>query len=124
MHVINGFGTDAAGECEIGGFYAGFSEGDPLTFIIIALSTFHLGLPVSPAIVTTTRGAFDPERVLAAFLRGRRLTVDVMGPWDYWALMPLSIEEARARIGLGSPLSLPDAAWEPPVTGRGARPPG
>ena len=102
MHVINGYGTDAAGECEVAGFYAGFCEGDAFTFIVIALSTFHLGLAVSPAIVTTTRGAFDPARVLAAFLRGRRLNDDVMGRWDYWSLMPLPIQDARERLGIGS----------------------
>ena len=37
---------------------------------------------------------------MAAFLRGRRLKVDVMGRWDYWALMPLPVEEARERLGI------------------------
>ncbi len=101
MHVVNGYGTDAAGECELAGFYAGFCEGDAFTFVITVLTTFHMGMPVSPAIVQPARGAFDPARVVAAFLRGRKLRVDVMGPWDYWALMPLPIEEARARLGIG-----------------------
>lgn len=100
MHVLNGYGTDAAGECEIGGFYAAFADGDAFTFIVIALATFHLGIPVSPALVTTTTGELDPERVLAAFLRGRRLRVDVMGKWDYWPLMQLPIAEARRELGI------------------------
>ena len=100
MHVVNGYGTDSAGECEVAGFYAGFSPGDPFTFMVIVLSCFHLGMPVSPAMVLPTRGAFDPARVVAAFLRGRRLKVDVMGRWDYWALMPLPVEEARERLGI------------------------
>lgn len=100
MHVVNGYDTDPAGECELAGFYAGFADGDAYTFIVIVLATFQLGMPVSPAVVTPARGAFDPERVLAAFLRGRRLRVDVMGPWDYWALMPLSLAEARAQLGI------------------------
>jgi hypothetical protein len=58
------------------------------------------GLRVSPAAVTPARGAFDPERALAAFLRGRAVQVDVMGMWDYWALMPLPMAEARARLGI------------------------
>ena len=103
MHVMNGYGTDAAGECEIAGFYCAFSPGDPFTFIMIVLTTFHLGIPVSPAMVQTTRGAFDPARVVAAFLRGRRLRVDVMGPWDYWSLFPLPLEEARERLGIADP---------------------
>lgn len=98
MHVLNGFDTDPAGECELAGFYAGFAEGDAFTFIVIALATFHLGLQVSPSVVTPSRGAFDPARVLAAFRRGRRIRVDVMGRWDYWALMPLPIDRARATL--------------------------
>ena len=35
---------------------------------------------------------------LAAFLRGRAVRVDVMGRWDYWALMPLPLAEARASL--------------------------
>jgi hypothetical protein len=101
MHVVNGYGTDPAGECELAGFYTGYCAEDAYTFIIIVLSTFHLGLPVSPPMVLPARGAFDPARVLAAFLRGRRLQVDIMGDWDYWSLMPLPIDEVRTRLGIG-----------------------
>ena len=100
MHVVNRYGTDASGECELAGFYAASSPGDSFTFIVIVLATFHLGMAVSPSVVTPARLAFDPARVMAAFLRGRRLRVDVMGPWDYWSILPLSIEEAQARLGL------------------------
>lgn len=101
MHTINGYGTDAAGECELAGFYAGSCPGDSFTFIVTVLATFHLGMPVSPAQVKPAHGAFDPARVLAAFLRGRRLRVDVMGAWDYWALMPLPVEDVRRQLGIG-----------------------
>ena len=108
MHVINRYGTDAAGECELAGFYAGFADGDAFTFVMTVLATFHLGMKVSPAVVVPAKLAFDPARVLAAYLRGRRLCVDVMGPWDYWALMPLPIDEAQRRLGL-----LPEAGRWP-----------
>jgi hypothetical protein len=107
MHVLNGYDTDPAGECELAGFYAGSAGGDAFTFLVVALATFHLGLRVSPAAVAPARGAFDPERVLAAFLRGRRLRVDVMGQWNYWELMPLPVDEVRARLGIG--LAVPAA---------------
>lgn len=103
MHVINGYPPEPAGECALAGFYAAFCPGDAFTFVVTALTTFHLGMPVSPPMVLPARGAFDPARVLAAFLRGRRLRVDVMGSWDYWSLMPLSIAEARARLGIADP---------------------
>lgn len=110
MHVVNGYDTDPAGECELAGFYAAFCPGESFTFIVTVLATFQLGLPVSPAVVLPARGAFDPARVVASFLRGRRLRVDVMGPWDYWALMPLSIDEARERLGIGDPPAPPGRA--------------
>lgn len=100
MHVLAGYDTDAAGESELAAFYAAFAGGDAFTFFVTALAQFHLGLAVSPSVVQATRGAFDPERELAAFLRGRALRVDVMGAWSYWELMPLPIAEARARLGL------------------------
>lgn len=100
MHVLNGYDTDPAGECELAGFYAGCADGDAFTFIVIVLATFHLGLRVSPSAVPPATGAFDPKRVLAAFLRGRRLRVDVMGRWDYWSLMHLPIAEVRAQLGI------------------------
>jgi hypothetical protein len=103
LHVLNGYNTDPAGECELAGFYCGFAGEGAFTFIMTVLATFHLGLSVSPAVVKPAVGAFDPERVLRAFLRGRRLSTDVMGPWDYWALMGLSLDEARERLGIGEP---------------------
>jgi hypothetical protein len=107
MHVVNGYGTDPAGECEVAGFYAGHASriGDPdwFTFFVIVLATFHLDLPVSPAVVTPARGAFDPLRVMPAFLRGRRMSTDVMGAWDYWSLFSITLEESRVRLGIEQP---------------------
>lgn len=104
MHVLNGYGTDPAGECELAGFYAGFGSRFEIdgwfTFFVIALATFHLDMPVSPAVVLPAHGAFDPDRVLESFRRGRRLRVDVMGAWDHWPLMRLPISEARRTVGL------------------------
>lgn len=103
MHVVNEYSTEPEGECRLAGFYAGFADGDAFTFLVTVLATFQLGLPVSPAVVKPARGAFDPAQVVAAFLRGRRLQVDVMGRWDYWSLMPLPIEEVRERLGIAEP---------------------
>ncbi len=107
MHVLNDYGTDAAGECQLGAFYAGHcssrGEAEWFTFFIIVVATFHLELAVSPAVVTPTRGAFDPRAALLAFDRGSRVTTDVMGRWDYWSLMPLPLAEARSRLGLAPP---------------------
>ena len=118
MHVLNGYDTDPAGECELAAFYAAFADGDAFTFFVTVLATFHLGLGVSPAIVKPARFAFDPERAVAAFVRGRSLRADVMGPWDYWELMPLPISEAQARLGLDiQPAASPGGAAAAPVAG-------
>jgi hypothetical protein len=101
LHVLNGYDTDPAGECELAGFYAGAVGDEGFAFVAIALATFHLGLAVSPAAVTPARGAFDPARVLAAYVRGRGLNVDPLGAWNYWALMPLPLAKARDELGIG-----------------------
>lgn len=100
LHVLNGYDTDPAGECELAAFYAAFVDGDAFTFFVTVLASFHLGLRVSPAAVTPACGAFDPERAVSAFVRGRSLRVDVMGAWNYWELMPLPLSEVQARLGL------------------------
>jgi hypothetical protein len=109
MHVLNEYDTDPAGECELAGFYTGLASvhpmprGDGFTWIVTVIANFHLGMPVSPAVVKPSRLAFDPARVLAAFARGRRMRVDVMGNWDHWALLPLPLEEVRRQLGLPVP---------------------
>jgi hypothetical protein len=100
MHVVNNYDTSPAGECELAGFYAGSTTGDFFTFIVVVLATFQLGLSVSPEAVVPSKGAFDPQRVLAAFIRGRHLRVDVMGPWNFWEMFPLKLDEVQRRLGL------------------------
>jgi hypothetical protein len=102
MHVLNGYDTTPAGECQLAGFYAGFVAGDAFTFIMIVLATFHLGMNVSPAVVKPANFAFDPAKVLAAYLRGRQVQVDILGQWDYWALMPLRPKAAAAQLGIAA----------------------
>ncbi len=46
--------------------------------------------------VVPARGAFDPERAVAAFVQGRALRVDVMGAWNDWELMGL-VGNPKAR---------------------------
>ncbi len=110
LHIINDYSTQAEGECQLAGFYAAFVSGDAFTFMVTVLATFQLGLKVSPAVVMPTKGAFDPQKVVDSFLRGRRLSVDVMGEWNFWELMPLSILEVRQQLGLAAPQPMSMAA--------------
>jgi hypothetical protein len=45
-------------------------------------------------------GNFDPKKVLWAIHRGAKCTVDMTHQWNFWPLMPLSLDEARAKCGL------------------------
>jgi hypothetical protein len=38
--------------------------------------------------------------VLWAMHRGAKCTVDMTHQWNFWPLMPLTLEEARAKCGL------------------------
>jgi len=100
LHTLADYGTDPAGECEIGGFYAGFLYPGWPSWILAGLCTFELGLRVGPSFTVPTRGAFDARRVLAAALRGHAARFDPLGDWDYATLMPMRLGEARARLGI------------------------
>ncbi len=101
LHTLTGYGTDASGECEIAGFYAGLQYAGWPSWILAALTTFELGLQVGPMFVPPTRGQFCPRRVLAAARRGYAARFDPLSPeWDFGALMPLPLADARARLGI------------------------
>jgi hypothetical protein len=53
--------------------------------------------------------------VLWAIHRGARCTVDMTHQWNYWPLMPLPLEDARARVGLLPKLAEVGAAAAQPA---------
>jgi hypothetical protein len=52
--------------------------------------------PVAPPQV----GNFDPEKVLWAIHGSAKCNVDITHQWNFWPLMSLKLEEARAKIQL------------------------
>lgn len=42
------------------------------------------------------------EEFLVAIERGSRVTTDLSDNWDFWPLMPLPLDEARARLGIAA----------------------
>jgi hypothetical protein len=42
-------------------------------------------------------GSLDPDRFLAAFVRGSKTTVDLAGDWDFWAVIGESVVVLRER---------------------------
>jgi len=106
MHVLTGYDTTPAGECQLGGLYAGFGyEGWP-AWTVVTLLTFELGLRVGPTFTPPTVGAFDVRAVWAAALRAGTARFHPLDPnWDIDRLWTMQLERAREVLGLGSHVS-------------------
>jgi hypothetical protein len=98
-HVLAEHDTTAAGEIQQGSFQGGNRREDGFFFIQFVVLQFHHGVRITP-VAPPTYGNFDPAKVLWAIYRGSRCNVDLTHQWNFWPLMKLSLEEARARIGL------------------------
>jgi hypothetical protein len=107
VHVLADNATTPSGEVEQGCFQAGSRREDGFFFVQFVLLQFHHGVRISPAAPMQV-GHFDPARALWAIHRGAQCSVDVTHQWNFWPLMRLRLQEARARCGLLP--KLPEAA--------------
>jgi hypothetical protein len=98
-HILAGNDTTPLGEIQQGSFQGGNRREDGFAFVQFVLLQFHQGVKVTPATAAAV-GNFDPRKVLWAIHRGARCNVDITHQWNFWPLMPLPIEQARARCGL------------------------
>jgi len=98
-HVLNGYGTDPAGEIQQGSFQGGNRRDDGFFFVQFVLLQFHHGIRLTP-IARAEVGYFDPQAILWAIHRGASCPVDLTHGWNHWPLMPLALDEARRQIGL------------------------
>lgn len=98
-HVLAENDTTPLGEIQQGSFQGGNRREDGFFFIQFVILQFHHGVKITPATGPQT-GNFDPEKVLWAIHRGAKCNVDVTHQWNYWPLMSLSLQEARAKCGL------------------------
>ena len=98
-HVLAGNSITPLGEIQQGSFQGGNRREDGFFFIQFVILQFHHGMKITPATGPQT-GHFDPEKVLWAIHRGAKMNVDITHQWDFWPLMALPIEEARAKCGL------------------------
>ncbi len=99
-HVLGDYDTDPAGECEVVAFICGFMKADPFWYLFMILVHMHLGIET---FVNNELGkdAFDPDRVMAALVRGHAVRTDLYEPgFDWWALFPRPIDEVRAELGI------------------------
>lgn len=98
-HVLAEHETTPLGEIQQGSFQAGNRRADGYFFAQFVVLQFHQGVRITPGTPATV-GAFDPEKVLWAIHRGACCREDLTRRWNFWPLLPLCLDEARARLGL------------------------
>lgn len=98
-HVLAGHDTTPLGEIQQGSFQGGNRREDGFFFIQFVILQFHHGIRITP-VAPPQVGHFDPEKVLWAIHRGATCQVDITHQWNYWPLMSLPLQEARAKCGL------------------------
>ena len=103
-HVLAGYGTDPFGELQVAAFTAGFREKDPFYVALLPLIVFVADINVTPIPHDSGAGLFAKEGVadayLAAIARGAKTKRDLSDHWDFWPMMPLSLDEARRTLGI------------------------
>jgi hypothetical protein len=98
-HVLAEHDTTPLGEIQQGSFQGGNRREDGFFFVQFVILHFHHGVQITPVAPAET-GNFDPKKVLWAIHRGAKCTVDMTHQWDFWPLMPLTLQEVRAKCGL------------------------
>jgi len=100
-HVLGGYATDPASECEVVSFIAGFMQGDPFWYIFMIAVHMHLGIETfhkNPL----GEMAFEPERVVRALQRGRAVNRDLYATdFDWFPYFSMDIDAVRAEFGIG-----------------------
>ena len=98
-HVLAGNDTTPLGEIQQGSLQAGNRREDGFFFIQMVILQFHQGVQVTPATGAVV-GNFQADKVLWAIHRGAQCRVDMTHQWNFWPLMQLPLDEARAKCGL------------------------
>ena len=99
-HVLSGYDTDPAGECEAGAFIAGFLQSDPFWYVFMITIHTHLGIEVFRG-DPTGQMAFDPVRVLNALEHGMRVNRDLYAPdLDWWPYFERPLGDVRREFNI------------------------
>jgi hypothetical protein len=103
-HVLSGYGTDPAGEMQVGAFTAGYKKHNPIFVILFVTLTFSAGINMTPLDQPLSLGIFATEdlgeKFFAAVERGSRVRLDLSDRWDHWAWVAKPLAEARAELGI------------------------
>ncbi|MCA9661513.1 MAG: hypothetical protein KC486_24450 [Myxococcales bacterium] len=100
-HILADYPTDTFGEVQMGGFESGYMGEDGFSATLLVLLSFHLGVD-SDAGGTTTHGAFNLDRYMRAFQRGKAMKLDLRA-WDPWPFMDRPIAQVRAFLEIPPP---------------------
>jgi ubiquinone biosynthesis protein Coq4 len=98
-HVLAEHDTTPLGEIQQGSFQGGNRREDGFFFIQFVILQFHHGFKITP-VAPPQVGNFDPEKVLWAIHRGANCNVDITHQWNFWPLMSMPLQEARAQVAL------------------------
>ena len=110
MHVLADYEATPEGELDVFAFIAACMPDEKgLVLLAVTIGLFQdgaihhvAGKAVKIARTDTLGDPGAAERWAEALDRGRRCPVDVMGGIDHFALAPMPLDEARARLGVAA----------------------
>lgn len=98
-HVLGDYDTDPEGEVQVLFFQAGHSNAEPLSFIILILLQFNLGVAMV-GFAETKQHVFDPEKAFAAFKRGLLVSQPLFEAWDYEPDLKEQVSDLRKKYNI------------------------
>lgn len=105
-HVLGGYDTDIESEAKVLAFTSGYRREKVFGPLIFILVQGQHGLRLTPLADAYT-GLISRQHLVSAmveaFARGSRMNVDLMGDWDFWAVMDQPVSELRRRYGIDEP---------------------
>lgn len=105
-HILGGYDTDIHSEARVLAFTAGYRREKvfgPLVFIIVQGQHGVRLTPLADAYTGLISSGHLITDMVEAFARGSRMNVDLMGGWDFWAVMDQPVSELRRRYGISDP---------------------
>jgi hypothetical protein len=100
-HVLSGYSTSEMGEVCVSTFIGAMHPDHPMAAEVLpVIYSWHIGIKLNE-IAKSSHGAFEPRHFWTAWERGAATTVDVVAAdWDFWAAVPVPLEELRREYGV------------------------
>lgn len=103
-HILGGYETDLASEGRVLAFTAGYRREHIFGTLVFIIMQAQHGVKLTP-LAEAKHGFLSstPHLItdmIEAFARGSQMNVDLMGDWDYWAVMDRPVAELRQRYGI------------------------